>query len=116
MYHFIPLLLTLASVHAADHADANHVYCKLLPSGVTVGPKLLARRAPPTLPDGLDARAQQAVLRKVAGEDYSVEELVRKSAVAPHVLRLRDVKPADPKAPARGVDVWFVAHGELDRV
>jgi hypothetical protein len=28
-------------------------------------------------------------------------------------LKLRDVTPSDPKAPARGVDFWFVAHGDL---
>jgi hypothetical protein len=64
--------------------------------------------------DGLDAKKQQEVLAKVAGEDYPVEELLRPSVVAPYVLKYRDVKPSDPEAPAYGIDLWFVAHGDLD--
>jgi hypothetical protein len=66
--------------------------------------------------DRLDVKNQQEVLAAVAGEDYSVEELVRPSVVAPFVLKYRDVRPSDPEAPAYGIDLWFVAHGDLDVV
>jgi hypothetical protein len=45
----------------------------------------------------------------------SYEEFTRRSVVAPQLLRLRDAKPSDPKAPARGVDVWFVAYGDFKK-
>jgi hypothetical protein len=64
--------------------------------------------------DGLDTTAQLAVIKSIAGDDYSLDELLRESIVAPQVLRLRTVTPSAPRAPARGVDVWFIAHGDLD--
>jgi hypothetical protein len=64
--------------------------------------------------DGLAAKGQEEVIKRLAGVDYPVEELIRKSVVAPHIFKFRDVEPSDPKAPAYGVDVWFVAHGDLD--
>jgi hypothetical protein len=66
--------------------------------------------------DGLDAAKQKAVITGLIGTDYSYQEFTRKSNVAPQLLKLRDVNPSDPKAPARGVDVWFVAYGELKAV
>jgi hypothetical protein len=50
------------------------------------------------------------------GNEYSYAEFTRKSIVAPQLIKLRDVMPSDPVAPARGVDVWFVAHGDLSAV
>jgi hypothetical protein len=70
----------------------------------------------PTLADGLDATGQQAVLKALAGEDYAVDELLRRSFVSPHIFRLRDIKPSDPEAPAHEMNVWFVAYGDLKTV
>src|SRR5262249_23757387 len=56
---------------------------------------------------------QTAIIKQLIGTDYSYEEFTRKSVVAPQLLRIRDVQPSDPKAPARGVDVYFVAHGDF---
>jgi hypothetical protein len=64
--------------------------------------------------DGLDAAAQGRVLAAIAGRDYQVEELLRPSVVAPFVLKWRDVRSADPAAPAYGIDVYFVANGDLN--
>jgi hypothetical protein len=116
MSTLLPLLLTLAPAAGPGHEKINPVYRELREGGVPVGAGIKAKLPPPTMPDGLDARAQLEVIKRLAGEDYSVEDLLRKSGVAPHILRLRDVKPSDPKAPARGVDVWFVAYGSLDRL
>ena len=67
----------------------------------------------PSMPDGLDAARQKAVVEKLIGGEYSYAEFTRRSTVAPHLLKLRDILPSDPKAPARGVDIWFVAYGDL---
>ena len=67
----------------------------------------------PTLPDGLDAARQTAIIKDLIKDDYSYAEFTRKSVVAPQLLKLRDVAPSDPKAPARGVDVWFIAYGDI---
>src|SRR5438067_1281251 len=112
MVHLL-LLLLAAPGSQGSHEDRNPLYRELRDAGVAVGPKQKAVLPPPTMADGLDAARQKAVVREVAGEDVDVEELLRNSVVAPHVLRIRDVTPSDPKAPARGVDVWFVAYGDL---
>lgn len=113
------MLLLLVVVAAGQppatqsHEAQNPLYRSLLETGVRVGPDLRARLPSPTLPDGLSAADQKAVLDRLLGNEYSFAEFTRRSVVAPQLLKLRDVTPSDPKAPARGVDVWFVVHGDL---
>ena len=97
----------------AAHETANPLYRQLLDPGLAVGPGLKAKLPPPTLPDGLDAARQTAAVRALIGTDYSYEEFTRRSVVAPQPLKIRDIKPSDPLAPARGVDIWFVAYGDF---
>jgi hypothetical protein len=63
------------------------------------------------MPDGLNAAGQRAVIAALVGDRYALDEFTRKSVVAPQLLRVRDAV-ADPDAPARGVDVWFVAYDD----
>jgi hypothetical protein len=109
----LALVLTLAAAQPATHEAVNPLYRSLLDPGLSVGPGIRAKLPPPTMPDGLGAAGQTAAIKQLIGGDYSYEEFTRKSVVAPQLLRLRDVTPSDPKAPARGVDVWFVAHGDF---
>jgi hypothetical protein len=96
-----------------SHEEQNPIYKKLLTAGLDVGAGVKAKFPEPTMPDGLDAGKQKAVISRLIGSDYSYEEFTRKSVVAPQLLKLRDITPSDPKAPARGVDVWFVGFGDL---
>ena len=95
------------------HEAKNPLYKSLLDPGLSVGPDAKAKFPAPSIPDGLDAAKQKAVITGLIGNDYTYDDFTRKSVVAPQVLKLRDVAPSDPKTPARGVDVWFVAHGDL---
>jgi hypothetical protein len=103
-------------VPAAGEESANPLFQQLREQGVAVGAGIKVPLPAPTMADGLDAKAQQGVLKAVAGEDYSLDELLRSSVVAPHILKLRDINPSDPAAPARGVDVWFIAFADLKTV
>src|SRR5258708_7181603 len=103
------LLLTLAVVApelAAGHESANPLYKELLDPGLTVGPNIRVKLPQPSMPDGLDAAKQKAVVTQLIGNDYSYEEFTRKSVVAPNLLKIGDAK-GDPAAPARTVDVYF---------
>src|SRR5215207_7748161 len=112
---FALVLGTLAAiaVHAptgrAAHDPRNALLDSLLNPGLAVGPGLRAKLPPPTMPDGLNAAEQRAVIAALIRNDYSYEDFTRKSAVTPQRLRIWDVTPAVPEAPAHGVDVWFVA-------
>jgi hypothetical protein len=110
-----PLFVTLCLVGqpAAAHEAANPLFKELLDPGLLVGPNVRAKFPPPTMPDGLDAAAQKGVITRLIGTDYGYDDFTRKSVVAPQLLKLRDVTPSDPQAPAKGVDVWFVAHGDF---
>jgi hypothetical protein len=66
----------------------------------------------PLVPDGVAAAAQQAVLAKIVGDRYPVDEFVRPSVVAPFVFKLP--KSSGNAAAARGVDLWFVVYGDLN--
>lgn len=108
------LLLALAQPPAAH--DANTLYKQLLDPGLAVGGGHRAKLPPPSMPDGLDAAKQKAVIQGVIGGDYTLDDFARKSVVAPQVLRLRDITPSDAAAPAKGVDLWFVAYGDFARL
>jgi hypothetical protein len=95
------------------HEANNPLYKELLDPGLEVGPNVKAKFLAPSMADGLDAAKQKAVITELIGNDYSYAEFTRKSNVAPQILKLRNVEPTDPKAPARGVDVWYVAYGDL---
>jgi hypothetical protein len=102
-------------VHAAaTHEEQNPVYQDLLAAGVTAGDE--SRKLPaPTLPDGLSAEAQVDAIKTLGGARYSFDKLTRKSVVAPQIIRVPDAS-AESKTPLRTVDVWFVAHAQLDDV
>ena len=100
----------------ADPAEqANAVLTELVEAGITMPDGTAVRLPPPSMPDGLDAKQQRAAIGKLPGIRHTVDELLRKSAVAPFELR---VKAANPKAEAVAwqVDVWFVAYGTLEQV
>jgi hypothetical protein len=108
--------LCLTSLAFLAAPPGNPLFEELRTPGLAISPTQRARLPAPSMADGLDARGQREVLAALAGDDYSVEELVRPSVVAPLILRFRDVEPSDPEAPAHGIDLWFVAHGDLDTV
>jgi hypothetical protein len=107
-------LIVSCSASLAGHEESNPLYREVRNNGIAMGGGFKARLAPPTMPDGLDARAQQAVIEKLGGNDYSLDDLLRNSPLAPQIIRLGDVTPSDPAAPARSVDVWYIAYGGLD--
>jgi hypothetical protein len=111
----LPLIPFAALVLAAapDHESQNPLFRELREKGVEVDEGRVPMPAP-IMPDGLNAAAQVKILEQLAGQEYSVEELTRNSPVAPFILRINDLKPSDPKAPTRGVDLWFVVYGSLD--
>src|SRR5262245_57446470 len=108
------VLLTTSVVPGQTHEQLNPVYRDLLKQGVPIGGKLAVPLPAPTMADGLDARAQKALIQKLITETFEYDEFVRDSVVAPNLLRIREkVQPSDPKAPTRGVDYWLVAYGDL---
>src|SRR6266508_2017302 len=107
------LTLALAVAQPASHEADNSLYKALLDPGLVVGPNVRVKLPPPLMPDGLDAAAQKAIIVKLIGDDYSFEEFTRKSQVAPHILRIREAQPSDPKSPSRGLDTYFVAYVDL---
>lgn len=97
---------------AKTHEDGNPLFKQLLDTGLDVG-GAKAKFPAPTMPDGLDAAKQKAIINGVIGGDYSYDDFTRKSPVAPQMIKFRDIAGGDPKTPVRGVDAWFIAHGDL---
>jgi hypothetical protein len=111
------LLLVLAASIPAAEADAqekaNPVYRQLRRQGVGITEKQRQPLPAPVLPDALDARAQRGVLKKLLADDVDLDEFLRESVSAPHLLNIPDQKKGDQAAPARTLDLYFVAHGDL---
>jgi hypothetical protein len=111
----VPLYLVFLSfVPSADHQLSNALYRELREQGVKISPRARTPLPAPTMLDGLDAGGQEKVLTQLTRDEFPLEEFVRKSVVAPQITRFRDIEPSDPKEPAYGVDVWFVAYGDLE--
>lgn len=106
-------LASLAPAQPPSHESENPLYKSLLDPGLVLGPNLRVKLPPPLMPDGLKAEEQKAVITKLIGDNYTYEDFVRKSQVAPHILRIRDAEPSDPKSPSRGLDTYFVAYVDL---
>src|SRR5262249_28458674 len=85
--------------HARNPVDVGVLRDGLRANGGTV------KLPEPRLRDGLAAEAQRAALREVAGSDARLEELLRNSVTAPHLIKVRDAKAGDDTV--RVVDVWF---------
>ena len=110
------LLISLAALGPAQpqtHEQQNPLYKELLESGIDVGMNVKVKFPAPTMPDGLKAADQTAIIKKLIDGDFNYDRFTDKSQVAPQMLKLRDAMPSDPKAPTRGVDVWFVAYGDF---
>ena len=106
-------LATAPAQPSAKHEDQNPLVKRLLEDGLDVGAGIKTKFPAPTMPDGLDGAKQTALIKTLIDKAYSYDEFTRKAIPAPYLMKVRDVNPSDPKAPARGVDVWFVAHGDF---
>jgi len=105
----------IAAIGAASHEEQNPVYRELIEEGVKAG-ALSRKLPPPTLPDGLSVDEQVEAIETLGGARYSFDRLTRKSVVAPQIVRVPDLEPADAQAPLRTADVWFVVFADLDAV
>lgn len=103
------LLLALYTAGAQD----NPLFDDLLAHGVKIPPGVVGRLPAPTMPDGLDAAGQQKALASIADVDRPVEALLRKSVLAPFVLKTERENTASA---GRHVDLWFVAYGDFERI
>jgi len=112
------LLLSSAAApaQARTHEELNPVYKSLREDGLQYTERFKQPLPAPVMADGLNAAQQLAVIKKLAGEDYSVAELLRKSVVAPQILRINKIDPSDPKNPARIVEAYFVAYGDMKKI
>jgi hypothetical protein len=93
---------------------ANAVYQELMRDGVTLAGHHIAFPAP-LLSDGDSPAAEQVALRKLAGSAAAVEELLRSSVTAPHILRLQDAKAPDGTLIRQGA-LWFAVHARLEDI
>jgi hypothetical protein len=105
-------LLVAPAQPPAKQEDQNSLFKSLLDTGVPIGSAKVKLPAP-SMPDGLDAAKQTAIIKGLIGKDYEYGDFTRKSLVAPQLLKIGDITPADPKAPGRTVDAWFIAYGDF---
>jgi len=104
--------LLLTAVGADAHLEVNSLYRELIEQGVELAPEVRLALPPPTMQDELSTDVQRSILEELAGKDYTIKQLLRKSVVSRHIFRMQQLP--DERAPARRADTWFVAYGDLD--
>jgi len=109
-----PLLIALLLGGGPSHRQANPVFAQLLEQGVVVSSDVVLPLPSPTMKDGLDEAAQQAIIVEVAGAAYTPAQLLRKSVVSRHILHMDFLD--HPTSPTRRADAWFIAYGNLDAI
>lgn len=108
------LILALATLAGGPmHETANPLYARLRDDGVQVAPNRTIPLTPPLLAAGADAPEAKDAIARLVKPSYSFEQFARKSAVAPQILQV-DFLAGD--TPARRVDVYFIAYGNLDEI
>lgn len=107
-------IVLLASSSTLRAADENPIFETLTGPGVSITPEESVTLAPPVMPDGLDAAAQQKAAIEVAGSQSVLDDMQRRSTVARDMRRLEseDVEGYDGKV--RKYDAFFYAHGDID--
>ena len=95
-----------------DHAAMNPLFEELRTKGFALAGDTRATLPAPSMPDGLDAAAQQVALTKIVGDRYTIDEFVRDSVVTPFVLKFPETR-GEAVTP-RGVDLWFIVYGDLN--
>ncbi len=111
-------LVLVAAQPSAPPADPHLENKPLYRQAVEVGFPMAAagpiKLPPPLVLDGADSQSVRARLAGLPQRTVPVEELMRKSVVAPLVFGFREVAAADTDLPVRGLDVYFVAYGRLE--
>ena len=92
---------------AWDHPAHNPLFQDLQTHGVPIAGERRLKLPPPTLPNGLDAAVERAVLEKIFGDRYSVEEFVRESIVGPFVLTFPDLGGRNLALAASTYGSWY---------
>jgi hypothetical protein len=105
-------LLVAPAQPSTRHEDQNPLYKNLFDAGAPVG-TMKVKLPAPTMPDGLDAAKQTAVLKALVPNADDLAEFTRKSVVASQKLTLGDLKLTDPNVRGRTLDVWFIAYGDF---
>ncbi len=108
----VPLLV--ASLLFGLDMPANPLLGELLTQGVPLPMGPTFRLPGPVMADGLDAKQQEAVLKKTA-DDLPFDLFTSTSEAAPHVLKIDSVVAAGKRV-AQTVDLYFLAYGKLERV
>lgn len=97
------------------HETANPLFAKLREPGVAVTPERRLPLPPPTMPDGLDAPRQREIIEQLVKQDHAPEEFLRRSLVAPYLLKIRELERIEPLGRIQAVDLWCIAYGSLDQ-
>ena len=114
MYALALAALTMAPAQPpAKHETENALFKNLIDTGLDVGGKEKAKFPAPTMPDGLDKDKQTATIKALLAGEIDYAEYTRDAINAPSLMgKIRNI-PGAANTPARGVDVWFVVHGDF---
>ncbi len=98
-----------------EAAIPNPVLNQLLTEGVSLEGGANLKLPPPTMPDGLSSKEQRAAIESIADANHPAEALLRRSVVAPFVLKLTS-EGKTAEGVGRRMDLYFVAYGNFAQI
>ena len=111
----IPLFLLTARILIAQELpqDTNPLVNRLIRQGIELEDGLAFRLPTPKVLESLEPEAQKKVITELAGR-YGYSTFVRRSAVAPFMLKQTYLKDGDGRRVGHAIGIWFIAYGRLE--
>jgi hypothetical protein len=99
------------------YGDENTIFEDLVKKGIEINGPTLCKLPPPLMADGLDAAGQKRALAQAADDHHPVDALLRKSVVAPFVLKITDADTAAGEAKTtKRVNLFFIMYADLNKI
>jgi hypothetical protein len=102
------------TLNPATGTSDNPLLRDLVDQGVSLPGHGPVKLPAPLMAPGQSAAQELAILKKAA-DRYPFAQFIRKTDVAPYVLKINPIEGRDKERVGQAIDLWFVAHGKLKK-
>lgn len=97
-----------------SHWDGNPLFRELCRSGVVIDGRRVVTLPSPSMPDGLDHKAQLSRIEAIPQRRLPVDRLMRRAIAAPLIVSVGPLSGSESGVRFRSVDLYFIAYGDVE--